>query len=170
MLQHDSSSSKRRFFIVILARTIQIAQVAVPSQAHNVDDQYSQLKRHILEVDKLHDRPNHPVSRQRRPVCALQFLRCACTLQKSHCVKEEEEIAWCEDGLIETDTSEDFGIGTTREDYASLEETKPGCCERTEDCYYRSKRLAECMSQHNVSTVMAEESKVYVGSLDVPPP
>lgn len=61
--------------------------------------------------------------------------------------------------MVETNASEDFGIGTTREDDTALEEAEPGCCERTKDCCSREYVLARFVSQHNVSTKMVRWSK-----------
>jgi len=58
--------------------------------------------------------------------------------------------------LVEADTSEDFGVGTTWEDDTTLEEAEPGCRKRTEDCYSKQCVLVGSMFQHNVITKMAE--------------
>ena len=114
---------------------IQIAQIAIPPQTDHINHQHPQLQRHIFEVHKLHQGPDHPVTTERGPVRGFQLFFRGGTFEKGHCVEEEEKVAGGEDGLVEADAGEDGGVGAAGKEDAALEEAEPGCGERAEDCW-----------------------------------
>lgn len=69
----------------LVARSrIEIGQVAVPSQADDVDDQNSMLQGHKGEVRELHGRPYQPVGLESWKICLFQSLLWRLTLEIRH--------------------------------------------------------------------------------------
>lgn len=90
--------------------TVDPAQVTIPSQRNDVDEQNSVMQRNKLEVDHLNERPNHPIALQCRPVALLQLVLRTCTLHYSHTAEEAEQVGTGEDGLIGGYSGQDFGV------------------------------------------------------------
>ena len=78
------------------------------------------VKRSILEVDKLDERPNHPILGKSVGVGGFDLLLRVRAFHIGHVVKEDEQIGGSENGLIKTNTGEDLGIGTTRDTDTAL--------------------------------------------------
>ena len=92
------------------------------------------LQRHKLEIDRLHRRPEHPISRQRARIRTLQLFRRGGAFEDGHGREEAEEIGGCENALVGDDFGEDFEV-LVLEDYAPLEEGEPdGCCGPEDHC------------------------------------
>ena len=69
---------------------VQVAEVAVPAQRDNIDDENSVVQWNQLEVDSLDKRPHHPVLCQSGPVALLQLLLWTCTLHDGHAAQEDK--------------------------------------------------------------------------------
>ena len=68
------------------------------------------LEWHELEVDRLHRRPQHPVSLQAIDVVLLQLLLRIAAFKDGHRGKEERHIACSKDGLVGKDARGDRDI------------------------------------------------------------
>lgn len=87
--------------------TVQIAQVAIPTNADNIDEQQPMVQGHKLEVDKLHKRPEQIVGAQRGRVVLLQLLLGRAPFQHGHTAEEDSDEDGREDALVAGDASED---------------------------------------------------------------
>jgi hypothetical protein len=116
--------------------TIEEAQIAVPPERNDVDDKDAMLKRHDLEVDELHPRPDHPVLHDGCFICALQLLLRRGALHDGHRREETEEVCGREDELVGCDAGDCCrgGLCVAANDYPLLEELEPCCCRGAEDC------------------------------------
>lgn len=103
------------------------------TERDDVDDKDSVLKRSELEVDELDERPDHPVLGEGALVGRVDLLLGVGALHDSHVVEEHEQVGGCQDGLIKTDASDNFSVGSAGETDAVLEETEPLGSEGTED-------------------------------------
>lgn len=86
------------------------------------------------EVDDLDERPEHPVSLERRPPGGLDSLLGAVAFHGGHAAKEDADHDGCEEKLIASHTGESFNLLVACVDIAS-EETKPGCRNGAKDDY-----------------------------------
>jgi len=84
------------------------------------------LQRYELEVDYLDPRPDHPILRQRRPVCFVQSLLRLHTLHGGHAAQEDEHVGWRENELVKSESGGNLGIGAVGDLDFILEEFEPG--------------------------------------------
>jgi hypothetical protein len=80
---------------------IQVAQIAIPAQTDNIDDQDAVLHGHVLEVCKLHPRPNHKVLGQAGHVGVLQALFGRVAFEVGHGGEEKRWRRGVISGMIE---------------------------------------------------------------------
>jgi hypothetical protein len=74
----------------LLAPTrVEVAQIAIPAQTNNVHDQHAVLHGHVLEVCKLHPRPDHKILGQAGDVGVLQALLGRVAFEVGHGGEEE---------------------------------------------------------------------------------
>lgn len=110
------------------------AQVAVPAQRNDIDDQNPVVQRHKLKVDRLNERPNHPILLQRSKIRAVQLILRARTLHNRHTAQENEEVGASEDSLVGSDAGEDLEVLVLEHD-SVLQEFEPGrCCGAEDSC------------------------------------
>jgi hypothetical protein len=122
--------SQYNFKTLLLA--IQVAKVTVPAQRHNIDDQNAVVQWNQLEVDGLHEGPNHPVCCQSRPIALVKLVLRTCTLHDGHAAEEDKQVGSSKYSLIASDSGKDFGI-LVFEDDLILQELEPSCSSWTED-------------------------------------
>lgn len=95
---------------------------------------------HVFEVDRLDQRPDHPILCQYRGVCAPELISWVFSLHHCHTAQENEKIGRGEDGLISEDTSGNGEIVIWKDD-AFLEEFIPEGCRRTENTWIQNLAL-----------------------------
>lgn len=117
---------------IIPLLAIQVAEIAVPAQRDNIDDQDSVMQGNQLEVDGLDEWPNHPILCQGGPVALLQLFLRACTLHDGHTAQEDEQVGASKYSLITSNSGKDFSILVFEDDFV-LQELKPSCCSWTEN-------------------------------------
>lgn len=90
------------------------------------------VKRHKLEVDDLHEWPDHPVRLQRTLVRAVQLFLRARALHNGHATKEDEQVGRSEEHLVSGNTRDDLGVLVPKHDLV-LQEFEPCGGGGTED-------------------------------------
>lgn len=113
-------------------RSIQVAQVAVPADADDVNEQHAVLERHVLEVDGLHRRPHHVVGRQRVLVVLVQLVLRLAALKERHAAQEHADHDGREHALVEGYLRGNRGV-LGLELHVSLQEAEPLCGGGAED-------------------------------------
>jgi hypothetical protein len=93
------------------------------------------MQRHELEVDELHERPDHVVGRQGRHVALLELVLGRRALQHRHAAKEDANEGRREDALVEGDAGQDGAVCAAQVDVA-LQELEPGCRCWSEDGWW----------------------------------
>lgn len=129
-LLHDLSTDL--FHLVVSTTSIQVAEVAVPSQRDNVDDENSMLEGDELEVDSLNSGPNHVVLLNSSAVVCLDLLFGADSFQHRHDAEEHAQVDRSQDTLICCDTGSNFEVLVLQHDLI-LEEFEPVGSNGTED-------------------------------------
>lgn len=92
-------------------RAVQIAQVAVPADADDVDKENAVLERDHLEVDGLDKGPDHVVGGQGGGVVLVELLADGAALEHGHARQEHADEAGGEDALVEGDAGGDGSVG-----------------------------------------------------------
>lgn len=90
------------------------------------------LQRHQLEVDGLHEGPDHVVGGQGAGVVLLELVADRVALQDRHGAQENADGTGGEDTLVEADTSEGGGVGGLEVDVLG-QELEPDCGSGAED-------------------------------------
>lgn len=90
------------------------------------------LQRHQLKVDSLHERPQHPILLQRRPIRTIQLILRTRPLHDGHTAQKTEQICRSENRLISQNAGGDGSVFAAEID-SLLEEFEPRCCGRTKD-------------------------------------
>ena len=87
---------------------------------------------HEFEIKCLYPRPHHPILRQSRPICTVQFILGAGSLHDRHAAQKAEQVCRREDGLINQYSRNDGGVGILEID-PLLQELEPDCSSRSEN-------------------------------------
>ena len=111
---------------------VEKAQIAVPSQRDDIDNQNSVMQRNQLEIDSLYKWPHHPILCKSGPVTLLQLFLGTPTLHDSHTAEEDEQICAGKHCLVETNSCKNFDI-LVLEDDLILEKLEPRRCSGTKD-------------------------------------
>lgn len=110
-LKLSSKFNSRRGCLPCSTTAVQEAQVAVPANANHIDKQDAVVQRHKGEVDSLHKRPDHPVSRQGGLVVLVELLLDGTTLEHGHAAQEAADSDGGKDTLVEGDARGGGGFG-----------------------------------------------------------
>jgi hypothetical protein len=92
------------------------------------------MQRHQLEVDGLHERPDHPVLLERGRVCAFQLVLRAGALHDGHAAEEDKQVGAGKDGLVASHAGNNLEVLVLEDDLV-LQELEPGRSGGTEDGY-----------------------------------
>ena len=84
------------------------AQVRVPADGNDVDEDDTVLKRDKGEVDNLNERPQHPVSLESWPPSFLDSLISTLAFHSRHAAKEDTNHDGCKDKLIASNAGKDL--------------------------------------------------------------
>lgn len=90
------------------------------------------MERYELEVDDLHEWPDHPVRLQCALVRAIQLLLRARAFHDGHAAEEDTQVGWCEQHLVSGDTRDDLSV-LVPEDNLVLQKLEPSGGSGTED-------------------------------------
>jgi hypothetical protein len=111
---------------------VQRTEIAVPPQAHHIDDEHAHVGRNVLEVGKLHPRPDHEVLGQAGHVRLLEARLHRGPLEIRHRRQEETHVYGREEELVAGDAREDRAVYRRRVDVL-CEDAVPGGCGGAED-------------------------------------
>jgi hypothetical protein len=111
---------------------VEKAQIAVPSQRDDIDNQNSVMQRNQLEIDSLYKWPHHPILCKGGPVTLLQLFLGTATLHDSHTAEEDEQVCAGKHCLVETNSCKNFYV-LILEDDLILEKLEPRRCGGTKD-------------------------------------
>ena len=119
---------------LLLLGAVEIAQIAVPADADDVDDEDAMVQRDELEVDHLHERPDQVVGRQGGLVVLLELLPRRGALQDGHAAEEDADEGRGEQTLVAGHARQDRAVGRAQV-HVALQETEPGRRGRAEHRY-----------------------------------
>ena len=115
------------------ALTVQVAQVTIPAERDGIHDEHAMLERDILEVERLHPRPEQPVLLERGDVCALEARRGARALEVRHAAQEQRHVGARKHGLVEPDLCRNLEVRPRGHLDVLLQEAEPQRCAGTEN-------------------------------------
>lgn len=116
---------------------IQSTQIAIPSQTHNIHNKHAHIKRHELEVQTLHPRPDHEILGEAGDVGLAQAVAHRVALEVGHGGKEDEHVCGREEELVAGDARGDGAVGGFEVDVAREEAEPFGCGGAEDDCCVR---------------------------------
>jgi hypothetical protein len=113
-------------------RAVEEAQVAVPADGNEVDEQDAVRQRDKLEVDELHKGPDEVIGLQGGQVALVQLLLGAAALHDGHAAQEDADEGGREQALVAGHPGQDLGV-LVLEHHLVLQEAEPGRRRGAED-------------------------------------
>lgn len=90
---------------------VEVAKVAVPPDADDVDEEHAVLEGHDLEVDGLGEGPEHVVGRQGGLVVLVELVLDRVALHRRHGAQEHADEHGREDALVQGHARQDRAVG-----------------------------------------------------------